>query len=81
MRVEISPVSMVYQWVMQGTNGSIDNARRPGRGSMIGSTINEESDCLRENICSAPLGRNLSGKIPGKPALRRLFRAKRELFN
>ena len=37
---------MVYQWVMQGTKGSIDNARRPGRGSVMRPTISEESDCL-----------------------------------
>jgi hypothetical protein len=37
---------MVHQWV---TKGSIDNARRPGRGSMMRPTINEESDCLRKN--------------------------------
>jgi hypothetical protein len=36
---------MVHQWV---TKGSIDNARRPGRGSMMRPTINEESDSLRE---------------------------------
>jgi hypothetical protein len=35
---------MVHQWV---TKGSIDNARRPGRGSMMRPTINEESDSLR----------------------------------
>jgi hypothetical protein len=28
----------------------IDNARRPGRGSMMCPTINEESDCLRKKI-------------------------------
>ena len=39
---------MVHQWVTQGTNGSIDNAWRPGRGSMMRPTINEESDCLRK---------------------------------
>ena len=32
---------MVHQWV---TKGSIDNARRPGRGSMMRPTINEESE-------------------------------------
>ena len=31
-----------------GYEGSIDNARRPGRRSMIRPTINEESDCLRK---------------------------------
>jgi hypothetical protein len=36
---------MVHQWV---TKGSIDNARRPGRGSMMRPTINKESDCLRK---------------------------------
>ena len=35
----------------QGTKESIDNARRPGRGSMTRPTINEESDCLRKKIC------------------------------
>jgi hypothetical protein len=30
------------------TKGSIDNAPRPGRGSMMRPTINEESDCLRK---------------------------------
>ena len=39
---------MVHQWVTQGTKGSIDNTRRPGRGSMMRPTINEESDCLRK---------------------------------
>jgi hypothetical protein len=42
---------MVYQWVTQGTKGSIDNGRRPGRGSMMRPTTNEESDSLRKNIC------------------------------
>ena len=41
---------MVHQCVTQGTKGSIDNARRPGRGSMMRPTINEESDCLRKKI-------------------------------
>jgi hypothetical protein len=36
---------MVHQWV---TKRSINNARRPGRGSMMRPTINEESDCLRK---------------------------------
>jgi hypothetical protein len=36
---------MVHQWV---TKGSINNARRPGRGSVMRPTINEESDCLRK---------------------------------
>ena len=44
---------MVHQWVTQGTKGSIDNTRRPGRGSMMRPTINEESDCLRKKICGA----------------------------
>jgi hypothetical protein len=39
---------MVHQWVTQGTKRSINNARRPGRGSMMSPTINEESDCLRK---------------------------------
>jgi hypothetical protein len=39
---------MVHQWVTQGTKGPIDNTQRPGRGSMMRPTINEESDCLRE---------------------------------
>jgi hypothetical protein len=39
---------MVHQWVTRGTKGSIDNAQRPGRGSMMRPTINEESDCLRK---------------------------------
>jgi hypothetical protein len=39
---------MVHQWVTQGTRRSIDNARRPGRGSMMRPNINEESDCLRK---------------------------------
>jgi hypothetical protein len=54
--VEISDGYMVHQWVTQGTKESIDNARRPGRGSMMRPTINEESDCLRENICVADVG-------------------------
>jgi hypothetical protein len=29
---------IVYQWVTQDTKGSIDNARRPGRGSMMRPT-------------------------------------------
>ena len=41
---------MVHQWVTQGTKRSINNARRPGRGSMMRPTINEESDCLRKKI-------------------------------
>jgi hypothetical protein len=28
----------------------IDNARRPGRGSMMCPTINEESNCLRKKL-------------------------------
>ena len=40
---------MVYQWIKQGTKGSIDNARRPGRGSMMRPNINEESNCLPKN--------------------------------
>ena len=40
-------------WVTQGTKESIDNARRPGRGSMMRPTINEESDCLRKKFCRA----------------------------
>ena len=42
---------MVYQWVTQATRtkGSINNARRPRRGTMMRPTINEESDCLRVN--------------------------------
>jgi hypothetical protein len=39
---------MVHQWVTKGTKGSIDNTWRPGRGSMMRPTINEESDCLRK---------------------------------
>jgi hypothetical protein len=39
---------MVHQWVTQGMKRSIDNAQRPGRGSMMRPTINEESDCLRK---------------------------------
>ena len=39
---------MVHQWVTQGTKGSIDNTRRPGRGSMMRPTMNVESDCLRK---------------------------------
>ena len=48
--VEISDGCMVHQWVTQGTKGSIDNARRPGRGLMMRPTISEESqsDCLRK---------------------------------
>jgi hypothetical protein len=42
---------MVHQWVTQGMKRSIDNAQRPGRGSMMRPTINEESDCLRKKIC------------------------------
>ena len=45
--MEISDGYMVHQWVTQGTNESIDNARRPGRGSMMRPTINEESDQSR----------------------------------
>ena len=36
---------MMHQWVAKG---SIDNARRPGRESIMRPTINEESDCLRK---------------------------------
>ena len=39
---------MVQEWVTQGMKRSIDNAQRPGRGSMMRPTINEESDCLRK---------------------------------
>jgi hypothetical protein len=39
---------MVQEWVTQGMKKSIDNAQRPGRGSMMRPTINEESDCLRK---------------------------------
>jgi hypothetical protein len=39
---------MVHQWVTRGTKGSIDNAQRPGRGSMMRPTINEEFDCRRK---------------------------------
>ena len=51
---------MVYQWVTQCRKGSIDNAWRPGRGSMMRPTINEESDCLRgKNLhTSRSLARN-----------------------
>jgi hypothetical protein len=43
---------MVHQWV---TKRPIDNARRPGRGSMMRPTINEETDCLRKkNLPRAP---------------------------
>jgi hypothetical protein len=38
---------MVHQWA---TKGFIDKAWRPGRGSMMRPTINEESDCLRKKI-------------------------------
>ena len=41
---------MVQEWVTQGMKRSIDNAQRPGRGSMMRPTINEESDCLRKKI-------------------------------
>jgi hypothetical protein len=47
---------MVHQWVTQGTKGSIDNTRRPGRGSMMRPTINEESDCLRKKNLRRLLG-------------------------
>ena len=40
----VSDGYMVHQWVTQGTKGSMDNARRPGCGSMMRPTINEESD-------------------------------------
>ena len=43
---------IVYQWVTQDTKRSIDNARRPGHGSMMCPTINEESDCLRKKTAS-----------------------------
>jgi hypothetical protein len=43
-------IYIVYQWVTQGTKGSIDNMQRPGRGSMMRPTINEESDCLRKKV-------------------------------
>jgi hypothetical protein len=36
---------MVHQWA---TKGFIDKAWRPGRGSTMRPTINEESDCLRK---------------------------------
>ena len=39
---------MLHQWVTQGMKRSIDNAQRPGRGSMMRPTINEESDCPRK---------------------------------
>jgi hypothetical protein len=39
---------MVQEWVTQGMKRSIDNVQRPGRGSMMRPTINEESDCLRK---------------------------------
>ena len=46
---------IVNQWVTQDTKGSKDNSRRPGRGSTMRQTINEESDCLREKICVGTL--------------------------
>ena len=51
----------MHQWVTQGTKGSINNAQRPGRGSMMLPTINEESDCLR--------GKNLRRRRQGKRLL------------
>ena len=43
----------------QGTKGSIDSARRPGRGSIMCPTINEESDCPRKKIAAPPLSSRL----------------------
>jgi hypothetical protein len=46
---------MVHQWVTQGTNGLIDNARRPERASMMRPTINEESTVYGKKICFADI--------------------------
>ena len=51
---------MVYQWVTQSTKGSIDNGWRPGRGSMMRPTTNEESDNLRKKFATTTSGRWLN---------------------
>jgi hypothetical protein len=57
---------MVHQWVTQGTKRSIDNARRPGRGSMMRPTINEESDCLRKKNLQRRYLQSLKGQLQTK---------------
>ena len=55
---------MVHQWDTQGTKGSINNARRPGRGSMMRPTINEESDCLRKKNLTSRNGTTFDESNP-----------------